>query len=60
MDKYLLIKNIFIENENKEKAESMAKYMKNKFAFYGLNAPDRKKLYQQYWLEFCYVFVPYQ
>ena len=24
MDKYLLIKNIFIENENKEKAESMA------------------------------------
>lgn len=48
MDKYLLIKNIFIENENKEKAESMAKYMKNKFAFYGLNAPDRKKLYQQF------------
>lgn len=33
MDKYLLIKNIFIENENKEKAKSMAKYMKNKFAF---------------------------
>ena len=48
MDKYLLIKNIFIENENKEKAESMAKYMKNKFAFYGLSAPDRKKLYQQF------------
>ena len=34
MDKYLLIKNIFIENKNKEKAKSMAKYMKNKFAFY--------------------------
>ncbi len=42
MDKYLLIKNIFIENKNKEKDKSMAKYMKNKFAFYGLSAPDRK------------------
>ena len=42
MDKYLLIKNIFTKNENKEKAKSMAKYMKNKFVFYGLSAPERK------------------
>lgn len=44
MDKYLLIKNIFTKNENKEKAKSMDKYMKNKFVFLWIECSRKKKI----------------
>ncbi len=46
MNKYLEIKKIFEENRNNEKAIQEAKYMKNKFKFYGIQTPLRRKLYK--------------
>ena len=46
MDKYLEIKKLFEQNEDKENAIAMAKYMRNLFEFYGLATPKRKKLYK--------------
>lgn len=48
MDKYLEMKKIFEAHADKENAVSMAKYMKDKFPFYGISAPDRKKLYSDF------------
>ena len=42
MDKYLEIKKLFEQNEDKENAIAMAKYMRNLFEFYGLATPKRK------------------
>ncbi|MGB1018945.1 MAG: DNA alkylation repair protein, partial [Chitinophagales bacterium] len=33
---------VFLENANTENAAKQAKYMKNNFAFYGINSPTRK------------------
>ena len=46
MDKYPAIKEQFEEAKNNEKAVQMAKYMRNKFTFYGIATPERKKLYR--------------
>lgn len=46
MSKYEEIKKIFEENRDSEKAESMSKYMRNQFKFYGLQTPKRRKLYK--------------
>ena len=46
MDKYLEIKERFEGVKDGEKAVQMAKYMRNKFAFYGIPTPERKKLYR--------------
>lgn len=46
MNKYALIKELFENNQNKENAEAMSKYMKNQFIFYGIASPDRKALYK--------------
>lgn len=35
---------VLYENEDKEKAFNMAKYMKNQFDFLGINKPELKKL----------------
>lgn len=43
---YLKIKKLFEENQDKNNAEKMAKYMRNQFSFYGLSAPQRKALYK--------------
>lgn len=51
MDKYLMIKEIFEANQDKENALKMAKYMRNLFKFYGINAPKRKALYQSFFKE---------
>lgn len=46
MQKYLLIKARFIENQDFEYAEKMEKYMRNQFRFYGIPSPKRKAIYQ--------------
>jgi len=45
MDKYRAMKNVFEENADEENAIAMSKYMKDNFEFYGIPAPERKKLY---------------
>ena len=42
MDKYLEIRAMFENREDKENALAMAKYMRNKFKFYGLPTPKKK------------------
>lgn len=48
MDKYLEIKKLFEQNEDKENAIAMAKYMRNLFEFYGIPTPKRKKIYKNF------------
>lgn len=48
MQKYLEIKKLFEENQNKEKAEHEARYMRNQFRFYGLQSAQRKALYKDF------------
>lgn len=45
MDKYLEIKKLFEQNEDKENAIAMAKYMRNLFEFYGVPTRKKKALY---------------
>ena len=42
------IDNTFKENQNAENAKEMKRYMKDKFDFYGIKAPDRRKLVKEY------------
>ena len=46
MEKYIEIKERFEAHQDPENAVKMAKYMKNLFPFYGIAAPERKKLYK--------------
>lgn len=48
MDKYLEIRAMFENREDKENALAMAKYMRNKFKFYGLPTPKRKEIYKSF------------
>lgn len=48
MDKYILIKNIFNENRDDNKALFMAKYMRNQFNFFGIPSPMRKELFGKF------------
>ena len=48
MDKYLFIKGQFEQIEDKYKAESMEKYMRNQFRFYGVPSPIRKEVYKSF------------
>ncbi len=48
MEKYLKIKRLFEENRNEEKAFHEARYMRNKFSFYGLQTPVRRALYKDF------------
>lgn len=45
MDKYTEVRKRFEENADPENAVKMAKYMRNRFIFYGIPTPKRKKLY---------------
>lgn len=47
MEKYLEIKKRFEKAKDKEKAAVMSKYMRNKFIFYGIQAPKRKEQYKE-------------
>lgn len=42
------IDNTFKENQNAENEKEMKRYMKDKFDFYGIKAPDRRKLVKEY------------
>lgn len=48
MNKIQTIKQLFNDNRDEERATQMAAYMKNKFAFYGIPSPQRKKLYREF------------
>lgn len=48
MDKYLFIKDQFEQIEDNYKAESMEKYMRNQFRFYGVPSPIRKEVYKSF------------
>lgn len=45
IDKYQELKQNLIENSNPELAKQMEKYLRNKFKFYGLKSPERRKSY---------------
>ncbi len=47
MDKYLLVKKGFEEHSNTDNACHMSKYMKDKFVYYGIKTPERRKLYRE-------------
>ena len=46
MTKYTDLRELFAQNNDSEKAESMAAYMKNRFLFYGLPTPKRRAVYR--------------
>lgn len=48
MDKYTEVRKRFEENADPENAVKMAKYMRNRFIFYGIPTPKRKKLYRDF------------
>ena len=45
IDKYQELKQKLIENSNPDLAKQMEKYLRNKFKFYGLKSPERRKSY---------------
>ena len=51
MDKYLAIKKAFEMKADTIEAVKMSKYMKDKFKFYGIPAPERKRIYQDFMKE---------
>ena len=48
MDKYTEVRKRFEENADPKNAVKMAKYMRNRFIFYGIPTPKRKKLYRDF------------
>lgn len=47
-DKYSYIKSLFEQHADRSAASSMSAYMKNQFLFYGITAPVRKELYNEF------------
>ena len=45
------LENAFQENSDSENAFAMAKYMRNKFAFFGIKTTERRKLFKEIWKE---------
>lgn len=48
MDKYSFIKDEFEKISDRDKADSMAKYMRNMFQFYGIPSPKRREAYKEF------------
>ncbi|SDQ15587.1 DNA alkylation repair protein [Carnobacterium viridans] len=48
MDKYRFIKDKFEKISDRDKADSMAKYMRNRFQFYGIPSPKRRETYKEF------------
>ncbi|MCI5643343.1 MAG: DNA alkylation repair protein [Peptoniphilus sp.] len=48
MNKYRSIEEQFEKHRNEIKAISMSKYMKNKFLFFGIATPERRKIYNEF------------
>ena len=46
MNRYLELKNLFEEYEDKENAIAVSKYRRNLFPFYGIPTPKRKSIYK--------------
>ncbi|TDD75447.1 DNA alkylation repair protein [Flavobacterium caseinilyticum] len=47
----LALENAFAENKNPENAFAMAKYMKNKFPFFGIKTEERRRIFKKIWKE---------
>lgn len=43
------LENAFQENSNAENAFAMAKYLKNKFTFFGIKTPERRRIFTAIW-----------
>jgi 3-methyladenine DNA glycosylase AlkD len=48
---YALLDDIFLKHRKPDEAIAMEAYMKHKFSFYGIKAPERRKLFTQVWRE---------
>lgn len=48
MNKYRSIEEQFEKNRDEIKSMSMSKYMKNKFLFFGIATPERRKIYNEF------------
>lgn len=48
MEKYLAVKKRFEEQEDRENAVKMSRYMRELFPFYGLPTPKRRALYRDF------------
>lgn len=48
MSKYLKLKFLFAAQADEERAAAMAAYQKNQFEFYGIPAPQRRKIYADF------------
>ncbi len=48
MSKYLEAEKIFKNNQDPENAVNMENYMRNRFKFYGIKTPLRKKLFREF------------
>lgn len=48
MEKYLTVKKRFEEQEDRENAVKMSRYMRELFPFYGLPTPKRRALYRDF------------
>ncbi len=49
---FTLLQQEFFFHKNEESAIKMAAYMKNKFPFFGINSPDRKKVQKTFYKSF--------
>ena len=46
-----VLKTELSENADEAKAVQMERYMKNKFDFFGIKAPERKEIFKKFWKE---------
>lgn len=47
-EKIAAVKTLFEAHQDAEQAASMSRYMRDQFLFYGIPAPQRRKLYRPY------------
>ncbi len=48
MDRYIYIRNLFLENRNEKRSDWLKKYMRNQYDFYGIYAKERKLLLKDF------------
>jgi 3-methyladenine DNA glycosylase AlkD len=51
MNFIIALENAFKEKHNPENAFTMAKYMKNNFAFFGIKTEERRRIFKEIWKE---------
>lgn len=53
---YLIdLQNAYLKNANPALVIQMSKYMKDKFAFFGIKSPERKDIYKAHWKKHGYI-----